>query len=163
MNLEVRRNTPTIHSTTGRMAVDNVPMFVTLEPPPVPDERGNGTVCIPAATYPLKIRWSPIHKKPLPHVEDVPGRVAIELHAGNIPVDTKGCCMVGMDYGVPVIPDYIRYSQVAMTKLMALLYAQAKLTNPDSPEENHVWDCGTITYVDALKGNSDEGNGTTAS
>src|SRR5580765_3105812 len=163
MNLEVRRNKPTVRSTTGRMAIEGTPRFVTLEPPPVPDERGNGTVCIGAGTFPLKIRWSPTHKMHLPHVEDVPGRTYIELHKGNFPTDVKGCTAIGMDYGIPFQPDYIRCSEVAFTELMNTLYAGSKLTNPDSPEINHVWDVGFITYTDWSGGVPSERNSKTPS
>jgi len=148
MNLEVRRNPATKRSTTGRMAVDGVPTFVTLEPPPVPDPNGNGYVCIPAGTYNLTIRWSPKFNRQVPHVENVPGRSAIECHIGNYPDDTDGCCLIGTDYGIPPQPDYIRASAVAFSKLMTMLYAASTLTNPDSPEQNQTWQCGTITYVD---------------
>lgn len=150
MQLEVRRNRPTLRSTTGRLAIDGQPECVTLEPPPVPDSRGNGTVSISSGTFPLTIRWSVTHQKKLPHVENVPGRTAIEIHNGNFPGDTKGCCMVGKDYGTPEQPDYISHSDVTLNALMTKLYADSTLTNPDSPEMNHVWECGTITYVDFL-------------
>lgn len=150
MNLEVRRNTPTKRSTTGRLAIDGHPECVTLEPPPIPDPNGNGFVCIPAGTFPLTIRWSPKRNRAVPHVESVPGRTEIEIHILNFPDETDGCTGVGVDYGDPPQPDYIRFSGKAFATLMTKLYAGSTLTNPDSPEVNQVWNAGTITYTDAV-------------
>jgi Family of unknown function (DUF5675) len=148
MNLEVRRNEPTIHSTTGKLAIDGQPQCVTLEPPPVADPNGNGYVCIPAGTFPLTIQWSPKFQRQVPHVNDVPGRTAIEIHIGNFPDNTDGCTLVGVDYGDPEQPDYIRLSAVAFAALMTKLYASATLTNPNDPEVNQVWSVGTIMYIE---------------
>jgi Steigviridae/Suoliviridae L,D-carboxypeptidase/transpeptidase len=152
LNVEVRRNLPTRHSTSGRLAIDGFPLFVTLEPPPVPDISGNGCICIPACTSALTIRWSWEFKKMVPHVEDVPGRNAIENHIGNYPRDTKGCTLIGTDYGDPFQPDFIRWSDKAFAAYMTRLYAGATLTNPDASEIDHIWDCGIITYVDYVPG-----------
>jgi hypothetical protein len=147
VNLEVRRNAPTIRSTTGRLAIGGQPQCVTLEPPPVLDPNGNGYVCISAGTYPLTIQWSSKFQRQVPHVNAVPGRTEIEIHILNYPDQTDGCTGVGMDYGDPPQPDYIRFSAMAFAALMTKLYADATLTNPDSPEINQIWDVGTITYV----------------
>lgn len=148
MNLEVRRNKPTIRSTTGRLAIDGQPQCVTLEPPPVVDPNGNGYVCIPAGTYPLTIQWSPKRKRQVPHVNDVPGRTEIEIHILNFPDETDGCTGVGVDYGDPPQPDYIRFSAVAFAALMNKLYAGATLINPEAKEVDQIWDVGTIVYID---------------
>jgi hypothetical protein len=148
MDLEVRRNEPTIRSTTGKLAIDGQPQCVTLEPPPVLDPDGNGYVCITAGTYMLTIRWSPKNNRQVPHVESVPGRTEIELHPGNYPKDTDGCCLVGKDYGSPLVPDYVSLSDVTFNALMVKLYAGSVLTNPTVPEQAQTWNVGTITYVD---------------
>ena len=158
MVITVRRLTASVRSTTGRMVLDGVPKFCTLEPPKEPDPRGNGYVCIPSGTFRLTIRWSFKFKKHVPHVEDVPGRTAIEIHIGNDPQDTDGCTLIGMDFGNPEKSDWVGQSAVAFSKLMAYLYDIGTLTNPDSPEQNHVWDCGTITYEDVPEGAGDETN-----
>jgi hypothetical protein len=148
VNLEVRRNKPTIRSTTGRLAIDGQPQCVTLEPPPVADPNGNGYVCILAGTFPLRIYWSTKRQRQVPHIDNVPGRTEIEIHVLNFPDQTDGCAGVGMDYGDPPQPDYIRFSDIAFAALMNKLYAGATLTNPESPEVNQIWDVGTITYID---------------
>jgi hypothetical protein len=147
MNLEVRRNRSTIRSTTGKLSIDSQLQCVTLEPPLTADPNGNGYVCIPAGTFPLTIQWSPKFQRQVPHVNDVPGRSAIEIHIGNFPDDTDGCTLVGMDYGDPIKPDYIRLSAVAFAALMTKLYAGSVLNNPDSPEVDQVWNVGTIAYL----------------
>lgn len=60
--------------------------------------RGNqrGVSCIPAGTYPVQYGWSDRWNCLMPHVLDVPGRDAIEIHIGNGPGDTDGCIIVGM-------------------------------------------------------------------
>jgi len=63
----------------------------TLEPPLT----GATHPAIPEGTYPLRLRWSPHFQQDLPHIDDVPGRSAIEIHAGNVPADTKGCVLIG--------------------------------------------------------------------
>ena len=79
----------------------------TLEPPfpnsnhslPYEGRAGEGSVCIPAGTYELKVTWSPAFKRWLPLLMAVPGRAGIRIHAGNTPHDTKGCILVGWRYG----------------------------------------------------------------
>ena len=79
----------------------------TLEPPhpnsnhslPYEGRAGEGSVCIPAGTYELKVTWAPAFKRWLPLLMAVPGRSGIRIHAGNTPRDTKGCILVGWRYG----------------------------------------------------------------
>lgn len=40
--------------------------------------------------------WSNRFGRRVPHVLDVPGRTAIEIHAGNDSTDTHGCILLGM-------------------------------------------------------------------
>jgi len=63
----------------------------TLEPSPTAPAHP----AMPEGTYPLRLRYSPHFSMDLPHVDEVPGRSAIEIHAGNVPADTKGCVLVG--------------------------------------------------------------------
>jgi hypothetical protein len=126
-------------------------MVYTLEPP-----WREGEVkprAIPPMEYGLTVRWSPKFARHVPHVEGVPGFTAVEMHIGNFPFDTEGCTLVGQMRGPS--PDFIGRSSPAFAALLAYLYTIAKLTNPDSPEKNHIWDCGRIRYIN-LPG---EGNG----
>lgn len=144
MNLAVRRQWFTTRSTCGQLAIDGQPECFSLEPVTVPLDDDRKPRAIPCGTYPLTIRWSWKFKKAVPHVEKVPGFSSIEIHVGNAPGDTDGCMCVGQTLGPA--PDFIGSSIVAWTALMTKLYAGAQLTNPDSPEQNQVWDVGTITY-----------------
>lgn len=152
MDIIIQRNPPTKRSTTGVLSIEGQDQtFVTLEPPPIPNPPpdGNNYICVPAATYPLTIRWSPKFSRQVPHIENVPGRTAIELHIGNFPDDTDGCGLIGKDYGQPPQPDYVSQSSVSFAKLMTLLYAGATLTNPEAEEKFQIWEVGMITYRDA--------------
>jgi hypothetical protein len=124
------------------MIIDGTQECFTLEPPEKPDPQGNGTVCISEGTYKLRIRWSWEHNRQLPHVENVPGRTAIEIHIGNYPRDVKGCTVVGKTQ----LPDFVGQSGVAFATLMTKLYAGGTLTNPDAKEIDQIWDVGDITY-----------------
>lgn len=53
---------------------------------------------IPAGTFPVAYKWSPVHGRNLWHVE-VPGRDSIELHIGNSVIDTDGCILLGTSRG----------------------------------------------------------------
>ena len=86
----------------------------------------------------------------MPHVENVPGRTAVEVHFGNWPRNTDACLLVGQDYGHPTIPDFISHSDVSWDALMAELYAGSTLTNPGVSEQEEIWDCGTIEYLNAV-------------
>jgi len=148
MKLIVQRVLQTKRSSTGKLSIDGVPSFVTLEPPPFPNPPpdGNGFVCIDAGVYPLTIRWSDRFQRPMPHVEDVPGRTGIELHFGNWPRNTDGCGLIGKDFGN--LPDYVSQSDASFAALMTILYRGAVCINPDVPEPEQVWNVGTIQYID---------------
>lgn len=146
MNLEVRRQTLSNHSTIGQLFVDGELQCVTLEPVTLPA----GDTRKPRATqpgiFPLTIRWSDKFQKHVPHVENVPNFVAIEIHWGNSPKDTDGCTLVGCAAGPN--PDWISQSVMAWTQLMAKLLGAATLRNPEQKDERlHVWDVGQITYL----------------
>lgn len=50
---------------------------------------------IPAGQYRIKIVASPHLGREVPQLENVPGRTEIDIHSGNIPLDSKGCVLVG--------------------------------------------------------------------
>ncbi len=54
---------------------------------PYEGRAGEGSVCIPAGTYELKVTWSPAFKRWLP----------------LLPHDTKGCILVGWRYGAELL------------------------------------------------------------
>jgi hypothetical protein len=58
-----------------------------------------GKCCIPASVngdkYQVVLQWSPKHGRLLPHVLNVPGREAIEMHPASRPSDLLGCVAIG--------------------------------------------------------------------
>lgn len=74
-------------------------------------------VMIPRGTYPVKMLWSEHFQQNVPHILNVPGRSAIEMHYGDFPADTKGCVLVGYRDG----DDSISQSRDALADLCKLL------------------------------------------
>ena len=145
MKIAVGRDLYTALSTQGQLYLDDAHECYTLEPPWKTD--GSKPRAIPNGTYPLTVRWSVEHNRHLPHVENVPGFVAIEQHIGNFPKDTLACTLVGKVRGPQA--DFIGQSLVAFTQLMAKYMATAVLRNSDAPEKEHIWDVGNVTYYDS--------------
>lgn len=62
--------------------------------------------CVPAGTYAAHRRLSHLHGGTGRHnydvfeLADVPGRSAIELHVGNLPHDSRGCILLGSQFGL---------------------------------------------------------------
>lgn len=97
MKLEVHRRWLDAIATEGELWVDGVKEAYTLEPPFRSDDVKPRA--IPCGTYQVKILLSEKHNRFLPHVMDVPGFEAIEIHIGNWPKDTLGCLLVGTTRG----------------------------------------------------------------
>lgn len=145
MNVEVQRNLYSSLSVQGQMFLDGTFECYTLEPPDKdPTVKPRAILC---GTYPLTVRWSDKFQRHVPHVENVPGFVAIEQHVGNYPRDTDGCTLVGQQRGPS--PNFIGRSLLAFTALMAKYMAVGVLRNPNDTEKEHIWDIGQVTYSDA--------------
>lgn len=54
----------------------------------------NADYLIPALIYPISVSMSPRFKRPLPLVENVPGRTGIRFHRGTRPEHSKGCILL---------------------------------------------------------------------
>jgi hypothetical protein len=142
MEFQVQRRWKSPLSTIGEMTQPvgfssdvSVPFHAfTLEPPLRWDDVKPRA--IPAGRYRLTWRYSPDHNRNVPHIEDVPGFVAIEIHAGNFPRDTKGCTCVGASHSREV-QDYIGQSQVKRDELYAIIERAAAIGK-------EMW----ITYID---------------
>ena len=82
--------------TFGVLRLDGRVFCVTLEPP----DRGNrpDVSCIPAGRYRCRRVASPRFGAAF-EVEDVPDRSHILLHAGNVAADTRGCVLLGREFG----------------------------------------------------------------
>lgn len=108
MKLTVTRNLVMPLSTAGMLDVDGIFQCYTLEP----------ARPIPAGVYDIRLLFSPKFNCITPHVMDVPGFTAIEIHCGNYPTDTEGCLLVGETHPEP---DFIGNSREAFMALMQKL------------------------------------------
>lgn len=117
MLIEVKRSWFTSHSTGSKVYLDGVFSCFGLEPPTRDDSVKPRA--IPDGTYEVKLLWSPSHKRIVPHVLNVPGFDAIEIHIGNFPQDTKGCLLVGDGCGL----NYVSESKQAFDRFFAQLEA----------------------------------------
>lgn len=55
--------------------------------------------CIPGGTYVCRRRYSEAHGCEVFEVTGVPGRDNVEMHIGCLPRDTKGCVLLGSQFG----------------------------------------------------------------
>lgn len=121
MRLVVTRDRFTPFTTIGKMSVDGEFQYYTLEP--AKREDGVKPRAIPCGTYDVKVYWSNKFARLMPHICDVPGFEAIEIHWGNFSKSTEGCTCVGMTRGP--MPDFIGESVKAFTDLF-LRISEAK-------------------------------------
>lgn len=83
-----------------------------------------GQTAIPAGAYPLVIdrstRFSALAGTDvyLPHLLNVENFEGIRIHAGNSPLDTEGCVLVGSLIGTD---NNLKFSRAALAKLMTIL------------------------------------------
>lgn len=124
MKLTVIRQQGTALSTPGMLDIDGVFQCYTLEPRM---DRSHGKpYAVPAGNYALVLERSPHFSAIMgydfitPHVLGVPGFDYIEIHPGNKPADTLGCCLVGETRSSST-PDWIGNSVLAFTTLLARL------------------------------------------
>ena len=108
-------------ATLGVLCVDDSPDFVTLEDLWLQNERNIS--CIPQGRYTLKLHRSPKYGICY-KVMDVPERDAILIHAGNTSKDTRGCILLGMQYGRIGSEPAVLQSKIAVNKFMDLLAGQ---------------------------------------
>lgn len=83
--------------TFGVLRVDGKVHCVTLEPPDE-DNRQNVS-CVPEGEYVCRRIHSPRYGNTF-EVADVPGRTHILFHPGNVVGDTRGCVLVGRQFGL---------------------------------------------------------------
>lgn len=82
--------------TFGVLRLDGQVFCVTLEPP----EKGNevNVSCIPAGQYMCRRVESPRFGTTF-ELRDVPGRSDILFHPGNVSSDSRGCILLGRNFG----------------------------------------------------------------
>jgi hypothetical protein len=113
--ITIKRDQFTQQSTGGQLFIDDQFQCFTLEP--VTRDDNVKPRAIPDGTYTLDIRFSSKHGRDVPHVENVPGFEEIEIHIGNFPKDTEGCCLVGKTRST----DFVGQSHGAFDDLFARL------------------------------------------
>jgi hypothetical protein len=118
MRLEVNRKWFTAQSVCGELSIDGAFFCYTLEPP-IRVEKPHS---IPAGTYNIAIQSSQRFQTNTPHVLNVPDFDGIEIHPGNYPHDTHGCCLVGETHTA----DFIGNSRPLFAQLM-----QKLMTDPE--------------------------------
>lgn len=102
-------------ATFGVLAIDNRPMFTTLEDAWRNNERM--VSCIPEGKYIIVRHKSPKFGECF-LVKDVPNRSDILIHAGNTDADTHGCILLGMTYGTVGKKAAILSSRTAVSLFM---------------------------------------------
>ncbi len=115
MNITVERKWFTPNSTGGQMSLNGVFFCYTLEPRA--DQSQGKPYCIPAGQYDVTLALSARFQMVTPHVMDVPGFTEIEIHPGNYPKDTEGCCLVGSIRDT----DFVGNSRATFSELMSQL------------------------------------------
>lgn len=122
MQLTVMRDTFSENSTTGELLIDGSFECFTLEPRS--DQSEGKPYCIPPGTYQVTLDMSERFEMTTPHIQDVSGFDAIEIHPGNFSSDTEGCTLVGETRSV----DMVGSSRAAFTALMRKLDGQSSIT-----------------------------------
>lgn len=118
MELHLLRDNAQPLYTEGKISIEGIFECFSLEP----DLGDGGLDCaMPPGRYPIRIRWSTKFQKMLAHIDNVPGREAIEIHDGNTPKDTLGCVLPGRDRE----PGQVLQSDVARAQLQSKI-AQAQ-------------------------------------
>lgn len=110
-------------ATFGVLSIDDEPLFVTCEDAWRDNERQIS--CIPQGRYTITRHRSPKFGLCF-HVDDVPERSDILVHAGNTSEDTLGCILLGMLYGSLEGQPAIRQSKIAMARFMERMGADLK-------------------------------------
>lgn len=112
--IELKRVSLSNKGTFGVLLSNGIPLCVTLEDPW--NDNKIGESCIPAGVYQCRKHFGEKYKN-VWILENVPGRSAILIHAGNTIDDTRGCILVGSGFsGASVIN-----SKSALDKLRTLL------------------------------------------
>jgi len=102
------------YGTFGILYDEDVPLCLTLEDPWKNNKKGESCIpvgwydCVPHNGTRFKNTWK---------LENVPGRSAIVIHAGNTQEDTRGCILVGRKIGSLEDGPAILESRAAMSFL----------------------------------------------
>lgn len=127
MLLTVNRLRATPLSTTGELLVDRRHEAWTLEPPMLPPPTKPRAV--PAGTYDYIVAPNQHFGRNVICVEAIPDFEDIELHPGNFPEDTHGCCLVGETVG----DNFVGHSDAAFNALLGKVAPVGKIEYVDPP------------------------------
>lgn len=108
MDLYLLRCLFTDRSTTGIIRNENQLLCYTLELPWRQNERNKS--CIPDGRYQCRKRFSAKHGNTIA-ILNVLDRSDILIHAGNLPQDTQGCILPGLDISLDSVLDSRRALQ----------------------------------------------------
>lgn len=104
MHLRLIREPTRKDATIGSLYIDNVWQCWTLEDTirervgqPVKSWKVPAQTAIGAGRYRVIVTPSPRFNRPLPLLLDVIGFDGVRIHPGNVPADTEGCILVGLD------------------------------------------------------------------
>lgn len=135
MELLLVREDATNERTIGQLFVGPSLECFTLEPPPARLAPLCDHPSIPPGKYRVQIQPSAHFHCMIPHLLNVPGRTAIEIHWGNAEQDTHGCILVGLTRG----RDDLQESRLAFGDL------QPKIAKAQASQEDVF-----ITVVDPI-------------
>jgi hypothetical protein len=110
MEMIVTRGMPGNLSIPGELTINGEHVCWTME---------NKADAISAGRFPVTIYDSPHLGKPVPLLNDVPGRSMIEMHWGNEPRNYKGCIGVGETRDTST--EEIFYTQAAFEVVFSLV------------------------------------------
>lgn len=122
-SLIIRRITTGDKGTFGVIVFENIPFALSLEREWLDNKPSIGDVpgsCIPAGEYICRRINSPRFGNTF-EVADVPGRTHILFHKGNLDDDSRGCILVGEEYGQLGSDSGIKSSKAGYTEFMAIM------------------------------------------
>lgn len=114
--LLLKRKWLTPNSTIGELSLDGKFLCFILEDTVRP-EKIKGKTAIPAGRYQIIITPSNRFKRDLPLLLNVPNYEGIRIHVGNVPENTEGCLLPGVERG----KDQVIASRIAFDKLFSTI------------------------------------------
>jgi len=106
----------------GVLLLNEKPYFTTLELPWHDNQKNIS--CIPPGNYKVLWGYSEHLGGEQLELQNVPNRLGIFIHTGNVPDDILGCILIGLSYGEITNVPAVLQSQKAMIALRELLGSQ---------------------------------------
>ncbi len=124
MKLNLVRVAKDKEATLGVLVIEGRPRMVTLERPWL--DNAKEISCIPAGEYKVKVVQSPRFGATW-EVMNVPSRTNILFHKGNTAEDSKGCILVGLQYGTETGSPVIAQSGTAFSVFTRFLEGHSEI------------------------------------